>query len=79
MQNAQHSSGPMRGRSVRALCRERGRGKVAMQKIADWLGQLGLSEYARRFADNAIDLSVIRRSAGASPQLLRAIAQLEGL
>ena len=59
MQNAQHSSGPMRGRSVRALCRERGRGKVVMQKIADWLGQLGLSEYARRFADNAIDLSVI--------------------
>ena len=30
-----------------------------MQKIADWLGQLGLSEYAQRFADNAIDLSVI--------------------
>ena len=44
---------------MRALCRERGRGKVVMQKIADWLGQLGLSEYARRFADNAIDLSVI--------------------
>ena len=90
MQNAQHSSGPMRGRSVRALCRERGRGKVVMQKIADWLGQLGLSEYARRFADNAIDLSVIGDLTeqdlkdlgvllGASPQLLRAIAQLEGL
>ena len=44
---------------MRALCRERGRGKVVMQRIADWLGQLGLSEYARRFADNAIDLSVI--------------------
>ena len=31
-----------------------------MQQIADWLDKLGLSEYAQRFADNAIDLSVIR-------------------
>jgi class 3 adenylate cyclase/predicted ATPase len=31
-----------------------------MQQIADWLEKLGLSEYAQRFADNAIDLSVIR-------------------
>src|SRR6516165_2474119 len=31
-----------------------------MQKVADWLEKLGLSEYAQRFADNAIDLSVIR-------------------
>src|SRR5215510_4329712 len=36
------------------------RGAVAMQQIADWLEKLGLSEYAQRFADNAIDLSVIR-------------------
>ena len=31
-----------------------------MQQIADWLEKLGLAEYAQRFADNAIDLSVIR-------------------
>ena len=31
-----------------------------MQQIADWLEKLGLSEYAQRFAENAIDLSVIR-------------------
>jgi hypothetical protein len=31
-----------------------------MQQIADWLEKLGMSEYAQRFADNAIDTSVIR-------------------
>ena len=31
-----------------------------MQQIADWLEKLGLSEYAQRFADNAVDLSVVR-------------------
>src|SRR4029434_2999048 len=30
-----------------------------MQPIADWLESIGLGEYAQRFADNAIDLSVI--------------------
>jgi hypothetical protein len=30
-----------------------------MEQIADWLEKLGMSEYARRFADNAIDLSVL--------------------
>ena len=30
-----------------------------MQQITDWLEKLGLSEYAQRFADNAIDLSVL--------------------
>ncbi len=30
-----------------------------MQQIADWLAQLGMSEYTRRFAENAIDLSVL--------------------
>ena len=30
-----------------------------MQEIADWLEKLGLSEYAQRFADNAIDVSVL--------------------
>ena len=31
-----------------------------MKGIAEWLASLGLGEYAQRFADNAIDLSVIR-------------------
>jgi SAM domain (Sterile alpha motif) len=35
-------------------------GKAAMQQIADWLKQLGMSEYAQRFAENRVDLSVLR-------------------
>ena len=31
-----------------------------MQQIADWLKQLGMSEYAERFAENHIDVSVLR-------------------
>ena len=31
-----------------------------MQQIADWLEQLGMPEYARRFAENDIDCSVLR-------------------
>ena len=30
-----------------------------MQAIADWLKELGMSEYADRFAENRIDLSVL--------------------
>ena len=30
-----------------------------MQQIADWLEKLGMSEYARRFAENRIDFSVL--------------------
>ncbi len=30
-----------------------------MQEIADWLKTLGMSEYAERFADNKIDISVL--------------------
>ena len=30
-----------------------------MQQIADWLEKLGMSEYAQRFAENAIDFSVL--------------------
>ena len=30
-----------------------------MQQIADWLEKLGMSEYAQRFAENDIDLSVL--------------------
>src|SRR6478672_4592918 len=37
----------------------RGRG-ITMQQIADWLEKLGLSEYAERFAENGIDISVLR-------------------
>jgi len=31
-----------------------------MQPIADWLDNLGMSEYAQRFAENKIDVSVLR-------------------
>jgi hypothetical protein len=31
-----------------------------MQQIAEWLKGLGLSEYAERFAENGIDVSVLR-------------------
>ena len=31
-----------------------------MQQIAEWLEKLGLSEYAQRFAENGIDVSVLR-------------------
>src|SRR6476619_2027357 len=30
-----------------------------MDEVSDWLEKLGLSEYSQRFADNAIDLSVL--------------------
>jgi hypothetical protein len=31
-----------------------------MQQIADWLQKLGLEQYAQRFAENDIDVSVLR-------------------
>src|ERR1700751_1645421 len=31
-----------------------------MQQIADWLEELGMSEYAQCFAENRIDFSVLR-------------------
>ena len=31
-----------------------------MQQIAEWLEKLGMSEYAQRFAENRIDVSVLR-------------------
>src|SRR3984885_10902922 len=31
-----------------------------MQRIADWLESLGMSEYAERFAENRIDFTVLR-------------------
>jgi class 3 adenylate cyclase len=32
---------------------------AAMQQIADWLEKLGMSEYAERFSENKIDVSVL--------------------
>src|SRR6202043_4296370 len=32
---------------------------TAMQQIADWLKNLGMAEYAERFAENRIDFSVL--------------------
>src|SRR5277367_3997387 len=60
-----------------------------MQQIADWLGLLGMSEYAYRFAENRIDLSVLRDLTdqdlkdlgvvlGDRRKMLRAIAELDG-
>jgi len=31
-----------------------------MPQIAEWLKQLGMSEYAQRFAENGIDISALR-------------------
>jgi class 3 adenylate cyclase len=39
-------------RMVRERC-------AAVKEIADWLEQLGMSEYAQRFAENKIDVSVL--------------------
>ena len=60
-----------------------------MQEIADWLEKLGMSEYAGRFAENDIDIAVLRDltdqdlkeigiSLGHRRKLLRAIAELDG-
>ena len=59
-----------------------------MQQIADWLEKLGLAQYAQRFSDNAIELSVIRDLTeqdlkdlgvllGHRRKILRAIADLD--
>ena len=61
-----------------------------MQEIADWLKTLGLSEYAERFAENAIDFSVLPDLTdqdleklgvllGHRRKLLRAIADLKDI
>ena len=34
--------------------------RCAMTGIAEWLASIGLGEYADRFRENAIDLSVVR-------------------
>jgi predicted ATPase/class 3 adenylate cyclase len=61
----------------------------AMTGIAEWLASIGLGEYAPRFAENAIDLSVVRDLTeqdlkdlgvllGHRRKMLRAIAELKG-
>jgi class 3 adenylate cyclase/tetratricopeptide (TPR) repeat protein len=65
-------------------------GLNAMRGIAEWLASIGLGEYAQRFADNAIDLSVVRDLTeqdlkdlgvllGHRRKILRAIAELDGV
>jgi class 3 adenylate cyclase len=60
-----------------------------MQQVADWLGKLGMSEYAQRFAENDIDASVLPHltdenlkelgiSLGHRVKLLAAIKELGG-
>ena len=60
-----------------------------MQHIAEWLEKLGMSEYAGRFAENRIDVSVLRDLTdqdlkdlgvvlGDRRKMLRAIAALDG-
>ncbi len=61
-----------------------------MQQIADWLEKLNLGQYAQRFAENDIDVSVLRHltdadlekigvSLGHRRKILAAIAELHGL
>jgi hypothetical protein len=60
-----------------------------MQQIADWLQKLSLGQYAQRFAENDIDVSVLRHltdadlekigvSLGHRRKMLAAIAELAG-
>ena len=63
-------------------------GCAPMQQIADWLGKLGLGQYAQRFAENDINFTILSdlsdqdlkelgvSSLGHRRQLLRAIAEL---
>jgi class 3 adenylate cyclase/predicted ATPase len=59
-----------------------------VQKIGEWLDQLGMSEYAQRFAENRIDVSVLRDLTdqdlkdlgivlGDRRKILRAISELD--
>src|ERR1700724_302394 len=61
----------------------------AMSTIAEWLASLGMSEYAERFAENRIDLPVLRDLTdqdlkdldiflGDRRKILRAISELDG-
>jgi hypothetical protein len=61
----------------------------ATKEISDWLEKLGMPEYAQRFAENDIDIAVLRHltdqdlkelgvSLGHRRKMLAAIAQLDG-
>ena len=61
-----------------------------MQQVADWLEKLGLGQYAQRFAENEVDLSVLPDLTdqdleklgvllGHRRKMLRAIAELSGV
>src|SRR5215467_8231504 len=62
-----------------------------MNQIADWLKQIGMEQYAQRFAENDIDFDVLNdltdqdlekigvTSLGHRRKLLRAIANLKGV
>ena len=61
-----------------------------MQQIAEWLDNLGMSEYAERFAENKIDVSVLRHltdqdlkdigvALGHRRKILAAIAEFAGI
>ena len=63
-------------------------GHFIMSSIAEWLASIGLGEYSQRFAENAIDLSVVRDLTeqdlkelglplGHRRKMLRAIAELD--
>jgi len=60
-----------------------------MTSTAEWLKSIGLGEYAQRFAENAIDISILRDLTdldlkelgvllGHRRKMLRAIAELGG-
>src|SRR6516162_7777463 len=62
---------------------------AAMQQIADWLKELGMSEYAEKFAENDIDVAILPDltdqhlkdlgvSLGHRLKMLRAIRDLSG-
>jgi len=61
-----------------------------MQQVANWLEKLGLGQYAQRFAENDVnfavlpdltdqDLKELGVSLGHRRQMLRAIAELDGV
>src|SRR5215475_9834954 len=61
-----------------------------MKDVAEWLASIGLAEHVERFAENAIDLSVLRDLTeqdlkdmgvllGHRRKMLRAIAKLGGV
>src|SRR5262245_52483050 len=62
--------------------------KVPMRGATEWLDSIGLGQYAQRFAENAIDLSIVRDLTeqdlkdlgvllGHRRKMLRAIAELD--